>query len=52
MAFFAQSGQLDPGALDAAPAIDQSQLFEGNSVLRGQAPRVTNPAGGAGRPGA
>ena len=41
VAFFAQSGRLDPAALDAEPAIDQSQLFEGNSVLRGQAPRVT-----------
>ena len=38
MAFFAQSGRLDPAALEAEPAIDQSQLFEGNSVLRGQAP--------------
>ncbi len=37
VAFFAQSGQLDPAALEAEPAIDQSRLFEGNSVLRGQA---------------
>lgn len=36
VAFFAQSGRLD---LEAAK-IDQSQLFEGNSVLRGQTPRV------------
>jgi predicted metal-dependent TIM-barrel fold hydrolase len=34
--FFAQSGQLD---LDA-PSIDQTRLFEGNSVLRGQTPLV------------
>jgi uncharacterized protein len=50
VAFFAQSGQLDPAALEAAPAIDQSRLFEGNSVLRGQAPRVTASPGGAPRP--
>ena len=50
VAFFAQSGQLDPTALETEPAIDQSQLFEGNSVLRGQAPRVTGArAGRAGR---
>jgi hypothetical protein len=35
--FFAQSGRLD---LDDAPKVDQRQLFEGNSVLRGQQPRV------------
>jgi len=35
--FFAQSGRLD---LDDAPKVDQRQLFEGNSVLRGQPPRV------------
>ena len=40
--FFAQSGQLDLDAADAppAPAIDQTRLFEGNSVLRGQTPLV------------
>jgi uncharacterized protein len=52
VAFFAQSGQLDPAALETEPAIDQSQLFEGNSVLRGQAPRVTGASGAASRPGA
>lgn len=38
--FFAQSGQLDLDLHDsaAAPAIDQTRLFEGNSVLRGQTP--------------
>ena len=35
--FFAQSGRLD---LEDAPKIDQRQLWEGNSVLRGQQPRV------------
>jgi len=35
--FFAQSGRLD---LEDAPKVDQRQLFEGNSVLRGQSPRV------------
>jgi uncharacterized protein len=37
VAFFAQSGRLD---LDDAPKVDQRALFEGNSVLRGQTPRV------------
>lgn len=35
--FFAQSGRLE---LEDAPKVDQRQLFEGNSVLRGQPPRV------------
>jgi predicted metal-dependent TIM-barrel fold hydrolase len=35
--FFEQSGKLDRAALEGRH-IDQSQLFEGNSVLRGQAP--------------
>jgi len=35
--FFAQSGRLE---LPKEPRIDQRSLFEGNSVLRGQAPRV------------
>jgi predicted metal-dependent TIM-barrel fold hydrolase len=34
--FFSQSGRLDL----ARPKIDQSQLFEGNSVLRGQPPQI------------
>jgi uncharacterized protein len=38
IAFFAQSGRL--GDLDAPSAVDQRELFEGNSVLRGQPPRV------------
>jgi hypothetical protein len=39
VAFFAQSGKLDLRASNAAP-IDQRELFEGNSVLRGQTPRI------------
>jgi hypothetical protein len=35
--FFAQSGRLD---LEDAPRVDQRKLWEGNSVLRGQQPRV------------
>jgi hypothetical protein len=38
VAFFAQSGRLDE--IEAPIAIDQRQLHEGNSVLRGQVPRV------------
>ncbi len=38
--FFAQSGRLDLGELDAGLLIDQRLLHEGNSVLRGQTPRV------------
>jgi uncharacterized protein len=40
IAFFAQSGRLDPAEVERAPAVDQRQLHEGNSVLRGQAPRI------------
>jgi uncharacterized protein len=36
--FFAQSGRLT--GIEVEPRIDQRQLFEGNSVLRGQTPRV------------
>jgi hypothetical protein len=52
VAFFAQSGQLDPAVLEAAPAIDQSRLYEGNSVLRGQAPRITDLPGDLAQPSA
>jgi hypothetical protein len=38
IAFFGQSGQLDLEEIEVPPAIDQTRLFEGNSVLRGQAP--------------
>jgi hypothetical protein len=41
---FGQSGQMkEEHWLDPEP-IDQRMLFEGNSVLRGQAPRVGEPA--------
>lgn len=36
VAFFSQSGRLDL----THQKVDQSQLFEGNSVLRGQAPQI------------
>jgi uncharacterized protein len=38
VAFFAQSGRL--ADIDAPVAVDQRELHEGNSVLRGQSPRV------------
>jgi hypothetical protein len=38
--FFAQSGRLDPQEIQSRPRIDQSQLHQGNSVLRGQTPKV------------
>lgn len=38
--FFAQSGRLDEQEVAGKIAIDQTQLFEGNSVLRGQKPVV------------
>jgi predicted metal-dependent TIM-barrel fold hydrolase len=37
-AFFAQSGRLE--GIDAPSIVDQRQLWQGNSVLRGQAPVV------------
>lgn len=40
---YAQSGQIDVESLERAPAVDQTQLFMDNSVLRGQAPRVDAP---------
>lgn len=40
---YAQSGQIDVEALLRTPVIDQSKLFNDNSVLRGQAPRVDAP---------
>jgi predicted metal-dependent TIM-barrel fold hydrolase len=40
IAFFAQSGRLDITADSGLLAVDQRELFEGNSVLRGQAPIV------------
>lgn len=40
VAFFAQSGRLDPADVESLLTVDQRQLHEGNSVLRGQTPRV------------
>ncbi|MFT5200512.1 MAG: putative metal-dependent TIM-barrel fold hydrolase [Planctomycetota bacterium] len=40
---YAQSGQIDVEALDKAPTVDQSSLFEDSSVLRGQQPRIDQP---------
>ncbi|QDU67988.1 TatD family hydrolase [Engelhardtia mirabilis] len=40
LAAYGQSGQIDEQALLATPVIDQTRLFEDNSVLRGQPPRV------------
>jgi len=40
VAFFGQSGQLDLEGVASRPGIDQSRLFEGSTVLRGQTPRV------------
>ncbi|MFP5406297.1 MAG: hydrolase TatD, partial [Gammaproteobacteria bacterium] len=44
LAAFSQGGQMQESDWLAPPAIDQRTLFEDNSVLRGQAPRV-DPAG-------
>ena len=38
--FFAQSGNLDLADIEQRPSINQTQLFDGNSVLRGQTPIV------------
>lgn len=38
--FFAQSGRLSAEEFDAVGGVDQRELWEGNSVLRGQDPRV------------
>jgi predicted metal-dependent TIM-barrel fold hydrolase len=38
--FFAQSGRLEVADFGEAARVDQRQLWEGNSVLRGQAPIV------------
>ena len=37
---FSSSGRLDMRELEAEPSVDQRALWEGNSVLRGQTPRV------------
>lgn len=41
IAFFGQSGRVDRAVLERTQSVDQTQLFEGNSVLRGQAPVVS-----------
>ena len=46
VAFFAQSGQLDVAGVEAPAGIDQTRLWEGNSVLRGQTPMVEPRPGG------
>ncbi|MEO5954293.1 MAG: TatD family hydrolase [Nitrospiraceae bacterium] len=43
IAFFRQSGRLDLGPSDAHTPVDQRQLWEGNSVLRGQNPVIEPP---------
>jgi predicted metal-dependent TIM-barrel fold hydrolase len=42
VAFFAQSGRFDAAELEGSVGIDQTRLWEGNSVLRGQTP-ITKP---------
>ena len=41
---YGQSGQIDEEALLAEPAIDQTRLFNENTVLRGQEPRIDSAA--------
>lgn len=36
VAFFSQTGRLDPAELETTPVIDRSQKFETNTVLRGE----------------
>jgi predicted metal-dependent TIM-barrel fold hydrolase len=38
--FFSTGGRLDRGDLESSAAVDQRELWQGNSVLRGQEPRV------------
>ena len=46
LAAYGQSGRMSESDWLAPAAIDQRTLFEGNSVLRGQAPRVDEPPAG------
>ncbi|HEU0031976.1 MAG TPA: TatD family hydrolase [Kofleriaceae bacterium] len=39
IAFFGQTGRIDVAELGEPAKFDQAELFEGNSVLRGQSPR-------------
>jgi hypothetical protein len=43
LAAYGQSGQISESHWLAPEAVDQRELFEGNSVLRGQTPRVGGP---------
>jgi len=40
VAFFSQSGNMDLDNITERPSINQTELFDGNSVLRGQVPVV------------
>jgi predicted metal-dependent TIM-barrel fold hydrolase len=42
IAFFGQTGRIEPSELAGPADVDQTALFEGNSVLRGQAPRKSD----------
>lgn len=42
VAFFSQSGNMELEDIETRPNINQTQLYDGNSVLRGQAPIVEN----------
>ena len=42
VAFFSQSGNMDLENIVERPSINQTELFDGNSVLRGQTPVVEN----------
>lgn len=42
VAFFSQSGNMELADIETRPNINQTQLYDGNSVLRGQAPLVEN----------
>ena len=44
LAVYGQSGQIAERDWTESERIDQRELFEGNSVLRGQAPRVDEAA--------
>ncbi|HEX7669935.1 MAG TPA: TatD family hydrolase [Polyangiaceae bacterium] len=43
LAVYGKSGQIREEDWTAAPSLDQRALFEGNSVLRGQDPRIEAP---------
>jgi hypothetical protein len=40
VSFFSQSGKLELDGIEQRPSINQTELFDGNSVLRGQRPVV------------